>query len=62
MYNFRYTQLDNRLAVILINISEYGIGRFAFCSPRAMEVMFWLYTALGTFASAAIYLTFWSTQ
>lgn len=45
----------------MINICEYGIPNADFWLLRTMEIMFWVYVALSTFASAGLYLILWST-
>lgn len=55
------TDRDPSLGTILIGTCSYGIGSTGPWLPKTMEVMFWIYVALSTFASAGIYLTLWST-
>ncbi|KAF4984669.1 hypothetical protein FZEAL_185 [Fusarium zealandicum] len=49
------------IAVILINICQYGIPNTGVWLLRTMEIMFWIYAALSVFASALLYLILWST-
>ncbi|POR38133.1 hypothetical protein TPAR_01658, partial [Tolypocladium paradoxum] len=50
------------IAIIMINICEYGVPRSGVWLLRTMEVMFWFYVALSAFASAGMYLILWSTM
>ena len=57
-----YDLYSPRLAVIMLNICQYGIPR---CGPwllDVMVVMFWVYLGIAMFASAGLYLVLWSTQ
>ncbi|KAI0125093.1 voltage-dependent anion channel [Xylariales sp. AK1849] len=49
-------------AIILINICEYGIPHNGLWLQRAIQPLFWMYMAISFTASAAMYLTLWSTQ
>ena len=49
------------IAIILINICEYGVPHAGLWLLRTLEVMFWFYVALSAAASAGIYLILWST-
>ncbi|KAF7546184.1 hypothetical protein G7046_g9377 [Stylonectria norvegica] len=49
------------IAIIMINICEYGVPHTGPWLLQVMEVMFWIYVALSVFASAGIYLILWST-
>lgn len=51
----------DRLAVILINVCEYGVPKVGIWLLHVMEVMFWAYVALSVSASAGMYLILWST-
>lgn len=51
----------SRIAIIMINICEYGVDYVGVWLLRTLEVMFWVYVALSTFASAGMYLILWST-
>ena len=44
----------------MINICEYGVPSVGVWLLRTLEIMFWIYVALSTFASAGIYLILWS--
>ncbi|KAE9979199.1 hypothetical protein EG328_001035 [Venturia inaequalis] len=47
---------------ILINITQYGIGRTGPWLETTMLIMFWIYCALAILASSGMYLLIWSTQ
>lgn len=49
------------IAIIMINICEYGVPHSGVWLLRTMEVMFWFYVAVSAFASAGMYLILWST-
>jgi hypothetical protein len=49
------------MAIIFINICEYGVPRTGPWLLRAMEVMFWIYVTMSIVASAGMYLILWST-
>ncbi|KAL6860313.1 hypothetical protein ACO1O0_004340 [Amphichorda felina] len=49
------------IAIIMINICEYGVDSVGVWLLRTMEFMFWFYVALSTVASAGMYLILWST-
>lgn len=52
---------NHRIAIIMINVCEYGVPYTGIWLLRTMEVMFWVYAALSVFASAGLYLILWST-
>lgn len=45
----------------MIGISAYGVGSVGHWLTKTMQVMFWVYVALSTIASAGMYLILWST-
>ncbi|QDS75700.1 hypothetical protein FKW77_007892 [Venturia effusa] len=47
---------------ILINITQYGVGKTGPWLEQTMIVMFWIYCALAILTSCGIYLLIWSTQ
>ncbi|TID25279.1 voltage-dependent anion channel-domain-containing protein [Venturia nashicola] len=47
---------------ILINITQYGIGRTGPWLETTMMILFWIYCALAILASSGIYLLIWSTH
>lgn len=49
------------IAIILINICEYGVPNCGVWLLRTVEVMFWIYVGLSAVASAGLYLILWST-
>ncbi|KFH41611.1 Malic acid transport protein-like protein [Hapsidospora chrysogenum ATCC 11550] len=49
------------LAVIMINICQYGTDHVGNWLLRTMEIMFFIYAAVCVLASAGIYLVLWST-
>jgi hypothetical protein len=49
------------IATILITVCEYGIPNTGPWLLHVMEILFWIYVAFATIASAGIYLTLWST-
>ena len=50
-----------RIAIIMINICEYAVDSVGVWLLHTMEIMFWIYIALSTLASAGMYLILWST-
>jgi len=50
-----------RVAIISINICQFGVPRVGPWLLRVMQIMFWSYTALSVLASSTIYLILWST-
>lgn len=49
------------IAIILINICEYGVPHCGAWLSRTMQICFWIYVGLSTVASAGLYLILWST-
>ncbi|KAK1594993.1 C4-dicarboxylate transporter/malic acid transporter [Colletotrichum navitas] len=49
------------VAIISINICQFGVPRVGPWLLRVMQIMFWSYTALSVLASSTIYLILWST-
>ncbi|CEJ89712.1 hypothetical protein VHEMI05537 [[Torrubiella] hemipterigena] len=49
------------IALILINICEYGVPSTGIWLLRTLETCFWIYTGFSIVASAAVYLIIWST-
>ncbi|KAL7944441.1 voltage-dependent anion channel domain-containing protein [Trichoderma barbatum] len=49
------------IAVILINICQYGAPHCGVWLLRTLQILFWIYTGLSAVASAGLYLILWST-
>ncbi|EFQ29983.1 C4-dicarboxylate transporter/malic acid transporter [Colletotrichum graminicola M1.001] len=49
------------VAIVSINICQFGVPRVGPWLLRVMQIMFWSYTALSVLASSTIYLVLWST-
>ncbi|KAK2032241.1 C4-dicarboxylate transporter/malic acid transporter [Colletotrichum zoysiae] len=49
------------VAIISINICQFGVPRVGPWLLRVMQIIFWSYTALSVLASSTIYLILWST-
>ncbi|KAF2665838.1 hypothetical protein BT63DRAFT_428785 [Microthyrium microscopicum] len=50
------------LGTILINTTQYGVGRTGDWLTQTMVVLYWFYAALALTLSSSIYLILWSTQ
>ncbi|PKS09724.1 hypothetical protein jhhlp_004345 [Lomentospora prolificans] len=53
--------ISNSIAIIIINICQYGIPKTGVWLLRVVEVLFWIYLSVSILASAVMYLTLWST-
>lgn len=53
--------MHSSIAVIMINICQYGIPSSGPWLLRTMEIMFWIHAAVSVCASAGLYLILWST-
>ncbi|QYT01349.1 hypothetical protein H0G86_008392 [Trichoderma simmonsii] len=49
------------LAVILINICQFGVPHCGVWLLKTLQILFWIYTGLSAVASAGLYLILWST-
>lgn len=49
------------IALILINICEYGVPAAGVWLLHTLEMCFWVYMGIGIIASAGMYLIIWST-
>ncbi|OTA02478.1 hypothetical protein A9Z42_0028450 [Trichoderma parareesei] len=49
------------IAVILINICQYGAPHCGVWLLKTLQILFWIYTGLSAAASAGLYLILWST-
>ncbi|KAL6871177.1 voltage-dependent anion channel domain-containing protein [Trichoderma novae-zelandiae] len=49
------------IAVILVNICQYGAPHCGVWLLKTLQILFWLYTGLSAVASAGLYLILWST-
>ncbi|KAK5997127.1 Malic acid transport-like protein [Cladobotryum mycophilum] len=49
------------IAVISINICQYGVPHCGAWLLRTMEIIFWIYLSLSAIASSGLYLILWST-
>ncbi|OHW91467.1 c4-dicarboxylate transporter malic acid transporter [Colletotrichum incanum] len=49
------------VAIISINICQFGVPHVGPWLLRAMQILFWFYVALSVVASSTIYLILWST-
>ncbi|GAO14277.1 hypothetical protein UVI_02000940 [Ustilaginoidea virens] len=54
-------RVQRRIAIILINICEYGVPNCGTWLLRTMEIAFWIYIGASSVASAGLYLVLWST-
>ncbi|KAI1281695.1 voltage-dependent anion channel-domain-containing protein [Xylaria sp. FL0933] len=50
------------IAIILVNITQYGCPRTGPWLQNVMEALFWVYLAISVAASTGMYLVLWSTQ
>ncbi|KAI3340235.1 voltage-dependent anion channel-domain-containing protein [Ustulina deusta] len=50
------------IAIIMINITQYGCPHTGPWLQGVMEVLFWVYVAISIVASTGMYLVLWSTQ
>ncbi|KAI1426321.1 voltage-dependent anion channel-domain-containing protein [Xylaria sp. FL1777] len=50
------------IAIIMVNITQYGCPRTGPWLQNVMEALFWVYLAISVVASTGMYLVLWSTQ
>ncbi|KAI1368895.1 voltage-dependent anion channel-domain-containing protein [Xylaria arbuscula] len=50
------------IAIIMVNITQFGCPHTGPWLQEVMEVLFWVYLALSVAASTGMYLVLWSTQ
>ncbi|UKZ54773.1 hypothetical protein TrVGV298_008586 [Trichoderma virens] len=54
-------QVESFIAVILINICQFGVPHCGVWLLKTLQILFWIYTGLSAVASAGLYLILWST-
>ncbi|KAL7937510.1 voltage-dependent anion channel domain-containing protein [Trichoderma chlorosporum] len=54
-------QVESLIAVILINVCQYGVPHCGVWLIKTLQILFWIYTGLSAVASAGLYLILWST-
>ncbi|KND94472.1 hypothetical protein TOPH_01122 [Tolypocladium ophioglossoides CBS 100239] len=60
-YQWTYFTMFVSIAIVMINICEYGVPNSGVWLLRTMEIVFWFHIAVSAFASASMHLILWST-